>query len=86
LSEAFAAIESAEPGDVWGTPFAIRVRNEITPDWSAALDEASALSEAHGRKGGVVIQHRRGSAAARSYAVMTLETFAGVLRDLGVSA
>lgn len=82
LSEALATC-----GDISGFPeWAIKVRNEVTHDFSALLNEARRDASLHQREFYVGIMSRRNYPVEESYAVMPLHQLAEILHLLNEDA
>ena len=78
LSEALATC-----GDISGFPeWAIKVRNEVTHDFSALLNEARREASLHQRAFHVGVMARRNYPVEESYAVMPLHQVAEILHLL----
>jgi len=74
---AYGAGRQDDRGDIDGLPgLVIECKNHKTHDLSGWLDEAERERNNARADYGVVVVKRRGKAAAKAYAVLTLEDFA----------
>lgn len=71
---------SRDVGDLWAHPFVLEAKDEAKHRFSAYVEQAEREAEAAGLPFGVAVVKRRRASPARGYVVMSLATFARVLR------
>lgn len=71
-----------DTGDVHARPFVLECKNVARVDLAGFTEQARREAENAGLSYGVAVVKRRGKGVQHGYVVMTLETFARLLREV----